>query len=462
MEEDFFISLSEAADKLVNSQGIIRIVTHNDCDGITSAAILSKALKRLEKKFVLSFVKNLTPEVLREIALEDYKTIVLTDLGSNSLEQINSILNEKDVFILDHHQVQNFNFKGTIVNPLLHGVDGETGISAAGVVYLLTKLMDSKNKENAYIALIGAIGDMQERRGFSGLNAKILEDAKHQIEIKTGLRIFGSQTRALHKALEYSTDIFIPGVTGDERGSINFLQNLDIPLQDKNGKYRKLVNLTTDEMKILVSAIILERIKTEKNAEDILGQVYLLKSENNEDITRDLKEFSTLLNATARMNQPSIGWAVCLNDKKMKERATEVLSNYKVEIINALNWFHKNRNSEKIIESNNLVIINAEEYVKDTMIGTIASIISKSNIYKSDIVLVAMAHTIDGFTKISARVVGNNPDINLRSILQQIIQKIGGETGGHDNAAGAVILQEKDDEFIQEVKSYLANLEQIA
>jgi single-stranded-DNA-specific exonuclease len=162
------------------------------------------------------------------------------------------------------------------------------------------------------------------------------------------------------------------------------------------------------------------------------------------------------------MNQPSIGLAVCLNDKKMKEKATEVLSNYKVEIINALNWFHKNRNSEKIIESNNLVIINAEEYVKDTMIGTIASIISKSNIYKSNIVLVAMAHTIDGFTKVSARVVGNNQDINLRSILQQIIQKIGGETGGHDNAAGAVISQEKDDEFIQEVKSYLANLEQIA
>ena len=462
MEEDFFISLSEAANKLVNSQGIIRIVTHNDCDGITSAAILSKALKRLEKKFVLSFVKNLTPEVLREISLEDYKTVVITDLGSNSLEQINSILNEKEVFILDHHQVQDFKFKGTIINPLLHDVDGETGISAAGVVYLFTKLIDPKNKENAYLALVGAIGDMQERRGFSGLNAKILEDAKDQIEINIGLRIFGSQTRSLHKALEYSTDIFIPGVTGDEKGSINFLQNLDIPLQDKNGKYRKLVNLTTDEMKTLVSAIILERIKTEKNAEDILGQVYLLKSENIEDITRDLKEFSTLLNATARMNQPSIGLAVCLNDKKMKEKATEVLSSYKVEIINALNWFHKNRNSEKIMEINNLVIINAEEYVKDTMIGTIASIISKSNIYKSNIVLVAMAHTIDGFTKISARVVGNNPDINLRSILQSIIQKIGGETGGHDNAAGAVILQEKDNEFIQEVKSYLANLEQIA
>ena len=39
MENDFFYSLGEAAEKLVSSKGIIRIISHNDCDGITAAAI---------------------------------------------------------------------------------------------------------------------------------------------------------------------------------------------------------------------------------------------------------------------------------------------------------------------------------------------------------------------------------------------------------------------------------------
>ncbi len=460
MEEEFLMGLSEAADKLVATRGTIRILSHADCDGITAASILIKALKKLNRNFVVSFVRSLTSEVLKEISLEDYKIVIFTDLGSGNLENISKILNERDIFIFDHHQINDFPFDGIHINPLNYGVNAENGISAAGVVYLLTKIIDSRNKENAYLAIIGAIGDMQEYKGFTGLNKMILEDAKDLVELKLGLRVFGSQTRSLHKALEYSTEMFIPGVTGNERGAINFLQRLDIDIQEKNGKYRKLVNLSIDEMKRLVSAIILKRFETEKNAEDVLGNVYLLKGENDEDITKDLKEFSTLLNATARLNKAGIGLGVCLNDKEMKEKASELLSNYKIEIINSLNWFYKNRNSKNVIEKDKYVIINAEEYVKDTLIGTIASIISKSGIYKEGIIIIAMAHTIDGFTKISTRVVGNTT-INLRNILVNIINKIGGESGGHDMAAGALILQEKDEEFIGEVKNYLGRLEQI-
>lgn len=462
MEEDFFNSLIEASEKLLSSKEAIRIISHNDCDGISAAAILIIALKKLERNFVVSFVKNLTPDVLKDLTREEYKTVVFLDLGSSSLEQINNVLKDKDVFIFDHHQMQNTIFNGVFVNPLQYNIDGENGISASGISYLLTKIINPKNKENAYLALVGAIGDMQEYKGFSGLNKKILEDAKDSLEIRPGLRIFGSSTRHLHKALEYSTEIYIPGVTGDEKGAINFLQKLDIPLQDRNGRYRKLVNLSNEELKTLVSAIILERMKTEKNAEDILGNVYLLKSESDEDITKDLREFSTLLNATARLNKSSIGLGVCLNDKSIKEKAYEVLSDYKFEIINALNWFYSNKNTNKVIETDNLVIINAEEYIRDTMTGTIASIISKSNIYKTGTVIIAMSHTIDGFTKISARISGNKQATNLRSLLETIVQKVGGQTGGHDNAAGALILQEKDDEFIMEAKKYHNQIEEIA
>lgn len=459
--DEFFNTLSEAANKLEDTKGVIRIISHSDCDGIAAAALLVNALKRLEKKFVVSSVKNLTFDVLKEISLEEYHTVVFLDLGSGSLESISKILKDKQVFILDHHQLQKYSFNGILINPLLFGIDGGTNISAAGVVYLLTKILDPANKKKAYLAIVGAIGDVQEKKEFVGLNKMILSDAQDMLEVKEGLRVFGSQTRSLHKVLEYSTDIFIPGVTGNERGAINFLQKLDIPLQDKNNKYRKLVNLSKEEMKRLIESIILERMKSEKNAEDVLGNIYLLKNENDDDVTRDLREFSTLLNATARLNKSSIGIGICLNDKKTKEMAFEILNNYKFEIINSLNWFHDNRKTEKVIELENLTIINAEEYIKDTLIGTIASIISKSNIYKSGTFIIAMAHTIDGFTKISARLAGTGNGVNLREILLNIINKIGGETGGHNYAAGALILQEKDNEFIEHVKEYDKKIQQL-
>ena len=65
-----------------------------------------------------------------------------------------------------------------------------------------------------------------------------------------------------------------------------------------------------------------------------------------------------------------------------------------------------------------------------------------------------MAYTIDGGIKISARVVGKS-DIDLRQIISEIINKVGGVCGGHKQAAGALIEQEKEEEFIKVARMIL-------
>ena len=52
------------------------------------------------------------------------------------------------------------------MNPHLFDIDGSTEISGAGVVYLFCKALDGKNKDMAHIAIVGAIGDIQEDKGF--------------------------------------------------------------------------------------------------------------------------------------------------------------------------------------------------------------------------------------------------------------------------------------------------------
>jgi RecJ-like exonuclease len=425
----------------------IRLISHLDCDGLSSASIIVKALKRENKKFVLSIVKQLNENVLKELSLENYSTFIFTDLGSGYIKLINNNLKSRKIFIFDHHVPDDFeNYDNIIhVNPHLANVENASEkISGSGVTYLFAKSLNNENKDISYIAVIGSIGDMQN---FEYLNKEILEDAinEDKIEVRRGLKMFGSQTKPLHKILQFSVDPFIPGVTGSEEGAINFLSDIGINIKENNN-FKKLVNLNEDELKKLTTGIILKRLGSEKNPADVFCNIYLLKNEDEESVTKDAREFSTLLNCCGRMNKPSIGIGVCLNNKRLKEKASDLLREYKIELINSLSWFHNNK--DKMNKGDNFVIINAQENIKDTLIGTITSIISKSNIYKDNTILISMAYTLDNNVKISARLCNGNNEIDLREILKKIT-KDEWETGGHKNACGCLIPIEKENEFIQ-------------
>ena len=92
--------------------------------------------------------------------------------------------------------------------------------------------------------------------------------------------------------------------------------------------------------------------------------------------------------------------------------------------------------------------MNAQDNISPTIIGTLASILSKTKLTDSSKYVLTMARNEDNTTKISLRYSGKTPGKNLRDILNGIIEKIGGESGGHDFAAGAIIEQKKEDEFI--------------
>src|SRR3989344_2249614 len=440
---DFSQTLAQAAEKLILIEKPIKIISHIDTDGITSASMLVRTLQKLDKNFSLSFVKQLSHKILSQLKQENYSIYIFLDLGSANIQEIKDNLKEKQIFILDHHLFQNIENDFTHINPHLFGNNNELEISGSGIVYLLSKTINLENKDLSYLAIIGAIGDMQEKKGFLGLNNEILQDSidSNKIEVSIGLRIFGSYTRSLYKLLQYSTDPYIPGITGNEEATLKFLENLKID------KEKKLFELSEEETKSLVTAIILQRLGSESSPEDVLGKIYLLKDEPEDSLIKDCREFSTLLNSCGRLNKPSLGVGACLNDSNTKQKSLLLLNDYKKELINSLNWFYQNRNSSSIIEKENLVIINAEDNIRDTIIGTITSIISKSNLYKEGTILISLAHTLEEDTKISVRAVGKN-NINLKEILSKITEKLNCKAGGHVNAAGSIIPQEKEQEFI--------------
>jgi len=207
------IEINAEKFKEISKKETIRLVSHLDADGISASAILIKMLNSDSRKYSISVVQQLDKKVLEEISKEPYDYFIFSDLGSGQLGFIKKYLANKTVFILDHHKPEDVDIGSNIIhiNPHLFGIDGSKEIAGAGVVYMFARLLNKKIDDMAHIAIIGAVGDIQEDKGFLKLNNEILETAikKGKIKLIKGLRIFGAQT----KPLQSSTypGIFIPG-----------------------------------------------------------------------------------------------------------------------------------------------------------------------------------------------------------------------------------------------------------
>ena len=87
--------------------------------------------------------------------------------------------------------------------------------------------------------------------------------------------------------------------------------------------------------------------------------------------------------------------------------------------------------------------------------------IARSNIYPDDTLIISMASSLDGHIKISIRKAGlrENKKTDLRKTIQSIIYDIDKAiSGGHKFAAGALIPQEKEQEFLEKAQKRLPKL----
>ena len=412
----------------------IFIISHFDTDGITSATILVQTLKRLDKRFSLKIVKRLEEETILNLPKE--KVIIFLDLASASLNHLSKI-NLKDVFIIDHHEVfQAIPENIKIINPHLNGKEE---ISSSSLVYLFCKQLSEDTKDLAKLAVLGMIGDSMEK-SIDKLNNLIINDG--EVKRKRGLLIYPS-TRPLNRTLEYCSDPYIPGITGNSQGVTQLLREVGLN-PTNSAKYKSLIELDDEEMSKLVTAIILKNPKV-KNRE-IIGDIFLIKFFNK---LEDARELSAMINACSRLGESETALQFCMESLKAKKRAELMHTKYKQFIISGLKFVSE---SEKR-EGNGFVIINAREKIKDTMVGTIASILSNSSIYEEGTIIITMAYYEDKI-KVSARSVGKSGR-NIREILTPIIEKIGGEVGGHEFAAGCMLKQEKEKEFLESLKKGL-------
>ena len=422
----------------------IRIISHHDTDGITSAAIMIKTLKRLDKKFSVRIVKGLEDKIIKEeLKRQPREIIMFLDLASSNLDHFREL--EHPVFILDHHEIDKskVNDKIKIFNHHLTSAPEDNKLTGAGVCYLFAKAISPENQDLASLAIIGLIGDRHETN-LSKINQEIVTDAQ-DLKIKKGIAIYPA-TRPLRRALEWSTSPYIPGVTGSGPGAMEILRETEIPYD------KTLMELSEEEMSKLITAIMIRRAQHDK-PEDILGNLFILKFFNTKE---DVREISVLVNACSRLGYSDIAISYCLENEKAKIQALDIYTKYKQELVSGL------RVAEKMdkIKGKGFVILNAKDQIKDAIVGTICSMLSSSPKYDEGTILIGMAYSEDKI-KISARIVGHEGR-NLKEVLEKTImafRKANPETlaevGGHHSAAGCLIEKDKEASFIETLKKEL-------
>jgi single-stranded-DNA-specific exonuclease len=448
------------AERLRAADSVL-LASHIDADGLTSAAIAAQALERARIPFEVVFENQLDADAIADIAATDFETVLFTDFGSGQLDTITDhATGEFTPVVCDHHQPADAETKFHL-NPLLVGLDGASELSGAGAAYVLARALGgAENRDLAALAVVGAVGDMQNSGGeLVGANRAIVAEGVEAgvLSETTDLALYGKQTRPLPKLLEYAHDVRIPGISGSESGAVGFLTDLDIAVDGADG-WRRWVDLTADERQTVASALLQRAVSRGVPAariDDLVGTTYTLTAEAAGTELRDASEFATLLNATARYDRADVGLAVCLGDRgESLDAARRLLTNHRKNLAQGLDWVKR----EGVTQGEHVQWFDAGERIRETIVGIVAGMAMGTDGVRDDRPVIAFAAKNDAESKVSARGTHGlvRAGLDLAAVMGQAARMFGGDGGGHDIAAGATIPDGREEAFIERADAIVA------
>jgi len=450
-----------AIAKEIRKRDEVQIVTHIDADGIAAGAIAQCCLHRAGIENRIRFVTQLDQTTIEHIKDEGLFTW-FTDLGSGVLSKLEHI----DYLITDHHAPDKVSLaaqdRWRHLNPHLHGIDGGREISGAGLALTVATAVDIQNSDLIGLSIIGASGDLQDAAHcrFEGWNRILLNRAvaTGKIAVVHDVRLFGRQTKPAYKLLQYADDPLLPSLSGRQRASIAFLTYLEVPVKEQK-RWRRWIDFSTREQRIVISALcrlLITKGFGHQSVARLVGEVCELQDEETGTSLRDAREFATLLNSTARYGHAEVGLNICLGDRdEYLHQAHNLLKSHRKSIVQGIQ-FVKN---EGIQELESLQYFNAGNNIRDTVVGIIAGIVLHSRQVNPSIPLVGFANKKNGHVKASARTTALlvHRGVDLSKAIQNVVQMVGGIGGGHNIAAGAVIPQERTDDFLKLLNKEIQN-----
>jgi single-stranded-DNA-specific exonuclease len=464
-EKGFFEAMDKLAEKIKELEKIV-VIHHYDADGLTSGAIAIKALEREGKEVKHLCLKQVYRENLEEIRALG-KNFLFVDFGSGQLDYLIE-LGRENVFVIDHHQP--ILVDGKIpeidhhVNPLLFGLDGGKELSGAGATFFFAKALNEKNVDLVTLALIGAVGDMQDFTGkLIGINRKLLEIGEKQklISVKNDLRLYGRISRPLTSYLMFASSPILPGLTADKDNCLAFLRHAQIPLKDPyTDEWLSYEDLPENKKQALSSALITHLAMHEVpewKIKELIGEIYTLEKEEPHSPLRDAKEAATLGNSCGRHARPEVALNVYLGDRNKEGyygQALDLIDEHRRELRRGIEYVTENGVEEK----NSYYYFDAKDVIQDSLVGIIAGMLYGSVIDENK-PIIAIAQNEDETMKISGRGTSSliRRGLNLGGAFKELSKELEGvEGGGHKIAAGCKVPKDKIIIFLEKLDTVLS------
>ncbi len=430
-------SLQQAAQTLKDFHGIVRIISHHDSDGLTSAAIMAAVLKRLGKRFQLTITKSQKKEKLSQIRHEGL--LIFTDIGLSYLGLLAGMENAR-VIILDHHRTETDPGENTFeISARSFGLDGGRDCCGATLSFLFALAVSEENWDLLPLALTGMIGDHQYIH-ISGLNRAMVEAGRDKAIVTMRERSLNICGKTLEDALLAGTQPFFRGISGRKDRVDEYIQKIGW----ETGK--KLSELDPEENRYLLNIFSTELLKNGASPSTVREQCVtkfyaMMELNKGRPEAVDLRSFSQLVDACGRKKDYAQGIALCLGDfsglgqaKLHQEKVNELL-------MQALVYLERGRiRKKKGIQ----YFTNPESSISSPLSG-----ISMQYLLSQERVTLILSEK-DLDIHVSARGVRELIDagLDLSMVMREAAKAAGGQGGGHDIAAGAGFPKENLQTFL--------------
>jgi single-stranded-DNA-specific exonuclease len=444
--------ISEASQLIMTAKKL-KIYSHHDADGIASAAISVFVAKKLGLNYDVTIRNQLTESDLRG----GDGVYWFNDLGSARANEMRNITG----VITDHHNPSimdtHIDMDGNNIyqfNPHLEGLDGSISQSGSTTTFLFSMNFLQEVVAASHIPVIGSVGDLHDKKYCRLVDADrevaLLASNMKIIDIRQDIRYFGRSSKSISYMLRFGSDPRINAMYDNPAAVANFLES--------HGLERKKINsirwIDLDEEQ---RAEILNSLKSllEKEGGDpsrLVGEVYEITNEPSSSPIKDARDFSSLINATSRKGRPEVGIQLCLFQRgKVMEEALQLYSTHSESLRQASRLLDETEGREV----GKVIYYDFGDSLENNITGTIATRIVTHRRLRGAHVVIVMAN-LDNNKKVSGRISNEFYEkIDLSLIMREAAKRVGGNGGGHRNAAGAVIPAGRVEEFINEVNGLL-------
>jgi single-stranded-DNA-specific exonuclease len=394
--------------KHIEKNSNIHIIVDPDVDGYTSATLVYKYLKLLDKNLNISYSLHTGKQhgISDDIVIpENINLLIIPDASTNDIEQCKN-LREKglDIIVLDHHISDEINPYAIVVNNQMCEYPNKA-LSGVGIVYKFLQALDEETW-NEYadnfldLVALGNIADVMDIREFETRRL-----------INKGLSIINNQfIKALVEKQSYSMGNTI---------TVTNIQFYIVPL------INALVRTGDADEKELMFKAFLEQ-----------DEYYKYKPRRKSKDDPELEEVDeSIYDRVARF---------CANAKgrqnKYKDKSLEQISEY-IE--------------SKEIDKNKIIVANVTDLLTENLTGVVAIKVAEK--YNKPCLLLRRVKDNENLYGGSGRNNRNSPIKNLKSFLDET--KLFEFVSGHEGAFGINIKRDNINTLVYKVNELLKDVD---